>query len=91
VKRRDAKLVRRKQGEASLPYSDSEPSEVDEVYWIYAERKKGEYPKSTARSGKWLIFVEREKVDDVWFKIKRPWRREDWEAAQKYQLQNRTR
>ena len=44
---------------------------VDEVYWIYAEGKKGEYPKPTARSGKWLIFFEREKVDDVWFKIKK--------------------
>lgn len=38
----------------SSPYGDAKPSETIMVYWIYAERKKGRYPKATQRSGKWL-------------------------------------
>ena len=53
-----------------MPYSDAKPSEVTDVYWIYAERKKGKYPKPTSRSGKWLIFVDPKNVDEVWAKIK---------------------
>lgn len=53
-----------------MPYSDAKPSEVTDVYWIYAMRKKGKYPKSTPRSGKWLIFVVHENVNEVWAKIK---------------------
>lgn len=52
-------------------YSNAKPSEVTDVYWIYAERRKGKYPKPTPRSGKWLIFVDPEDVDEVWAKIKR--------------------
>ncbi|MEM2100289.1 MAG: DUF1917 domain-containing protein [Thermoproteota archaeon] len=63
--------LKKKQRETSLPYSDSRPSEVSEVYWIYAVRRKGKYPEPTVRSGKWLIFVERENVDEVWFKVKK--------------------
>ena len=58
------------QREMSLPSSDVKPSEVTDVYWIYAERKKGKYPKPTSRSGKWLIFVDPKNVDEVWAKIK---------------------
>jgi hypothetical protein len=46
------------------------PSGVTDVYWLYAERKKGKYPKPR-RSGKWLIFVDPENVDEVWAKIKK--------------------
>src|SRR3989344_3916595 len=46
------------------------PSDVNDVYWIYAERKVGKYPESTASSGKWLIFVNPERLDTVWRKIK---------------------
>ncbi len=56
--------------DVSSPYSDAKPSEVTDVYWIYAMRKKGKYPKSTPRSGKWLIFVDPENVNEVWAKIK---------------------
>lgn len=59
------------QKEISLPYSDCNPSEVTDVYWIYAAKKKGDYPKSSARSGKWLIFVDIKNVDAVWTKIKK--------------------
>ena len=47
------------------------PSTEKRVYWIYAFRKKGRYPRSTARSGKWLIFVYKKNVDVVWEKIRR--------------------
>ena len=63
--------IKAKQREISLPYSEAKPSEVSDVYWIYAKRERGEYPKSTQRSGKWLIFVYDKKVNDVWAKIKK--------------------
>lgn len=44
---------------------------MTEVYWIYAIRKKGDYPKRTTRSGKWLIFINKKDVDEVWAKIKK--------------------
>jgi len=46
------------------------PSQVDDIPWIYAERKKGEYPEQTENSGKWLIYVWEHNVDLVWDKIK---------------------
>jgi len=64
-------LIKARQRKTSLPYSDAKPSEVTEVYWIYSIRRKGEYPKSTVRSGKWLIFVDKEDVDEIWAKIKK--------------------
>jgi hypothetical protein len=64
-------IIKARQRKISLPYSDANPSEVTEVYWIYSIRKKGEYPKPTVRSGKWLIFVDKKDVDEVWAKIKK--------------------
>jgi len=64
-------LIKKRQRRISLPYSNAKPSEVTEVYWIYSIRKKGEYPKPTVRSGKWLIFVDKKDVDEVWAKIKK--------------------
>ena len=51
--------------------ADAKPSEVTDVYWIYAERKKGDYPAPTPRSGKWLIFLDNRDVDEAWAKIKK--------------------
>jgi len=59
------------QREISSSYSDAKPSEVTDVYWIYAKREKGRYPKPTIKSGKWLIFVDPKNVDEVWAKIKK--------------------
>jgi len=66
-------LVKGKKGqrEVSSPYSGAKPSEVADVYWIYAWSKKGEYPKPTPRSGKCLVFVDIKNVDEVWAKIKK--------------------
>lgn len=57
--------------ETPLPPSDAKPSEITDIYWIYAVREKGSYPKPTQRSGKWLIFVDVKDVDRVWAKIKK--------------------
>ena len=51
-------------------YEDSRPSQVSEVYWIYARRKKGEYHNPTIRSGKWLLYVPLAHVDQAWKQIK---------------------
>ena len=51
--------------------ADAKPSEVTDIYWIYANRKKGEYPEPTPRNGKWLVFVNEKDVDEVWAKIKK--------------------
>jgi hypothetical protein len=52
-------------------YQESNPSKVVEVHWIYAQRKRGSYPKGTSRSGKWLLFVPSRNVDEIWSKIKK--------------------
>jgi hypothetical protein len=49
---------------------DAKPSQITDVYWVGAERKVGEYPDDTERSGKWMIFVSVADVDEVWAKIK---------------------
>ena len=58
------------QMELAQQYAEANPSEVTEAYWLYAIRQKGTYPRPTPRSGKWLIFVDRNEVDTVWATIK---------------------
>ena len=57
--------------ELPLSHPDVKPSEVRDVYWLYAKRKKGNYPAHTTRGGKWLIFVHVKEIDEVWRKIKK--------------------
>ncbi|MHA2364511.1 MAG: putative phosphothreonine lyase domain-containing protein [Candidatus Hodarchaeales archaeon] len=52
-------------------YLDKPPSKVTDIYWIYSHRKEGTYPKSTPRSGKWMIFASVDKIDNIWYKIKK--------------------
>ncbi len=47
------------------------PSEVSDVYWLYADRKTGHYPRTTPQSGKWLIWVPEKAIDEVWDRIRR--------------------
>jgi hypothetical protein len=47
------------------------PSETMDVYWLFAERQKGQYPIHSDRGGKWLIFAPQTDVDLLWKKIKR--------------------
>lgn len=65
------KSIKAKQRATCLPDSECKPSEVTDTYWIDAIRKKGKYPKTTQRSGKWLVFVDAKNVDKVWAKIKK--------------------
>lgn len=71
IKPNEHETIKMMYREASLLYSEAKPSEVTEVYWIRAERKKGKYPESNPNSGKWLVFVDEEDVDEVWVKIKK--------------------
>jgi hypothetical protein len=70
-KKQSHEIIKARQREISLPYSNAKPSEVTDVYWIYAVRRKGKYPKPTVKSGKWIIFVNPQNVDEVWTKIKK--------------------
>ena len=46
------------------------PSKEKDIYWITAEREKGDYPMPNKNSGKWLVFEHINKIDEVWEKIK---------------------
>ena len=71
VLKRDKDSIHIHQVEIAENFKDSKPSTVNQVYWIYAKREKGKYPKPTGSSGKWLIYVSSEDVDKVWDKIKK--------------------
>jgi hypothetical protein len=47
------------------------PSTHNRGYWIFADRRAGEYPEGTERRGKWMVFVPVARVDDWWARIKR--------------------
>ncbi len=49
---------------------DPKPSQITKSYWLFAERKVGQYSEHTEHGGKWLIFVPVEKIDEVWARIK---------------------
>ncbi|WP_051690500.1 putative phosphothreonine lyase domain-containg protein [Acidithiobacillus thiooxidans] len=49
---------------------NKKPSEVTDSYWLFARREKGEYPRHTQNTGKWLVFVPLLQVDQVWEQIK---------------------
>lgn len=58
------------QAQIAAQFSESNPSEVSEVRWIYAIRAQGNYPAATEQSGKWLVFAPWNEIDEVWKKIK---------------------
>jgi len=47
-------------------YARYHPSEVTQISWLYIKRQQGEYPATTPRSGKWLIPLRPQKLDEVW-------------------------
>jgi hypothetical protein len=53
-----------------LPIDEQRPSQVQNCYWLVAERRVGSYPSSTPNCGKWLVFVPVASVDRVWQTIK---------------------
>lgn len=63
-------VIKQHQRDQSSRFADCKPSEVTDVYWIYGTRKQGQYPKATIRSGKLLVPVPIEKLDETWASIK---------------------
>jgi hypothetical protein len=56
---------------SELPADRNEkPSQVTDAFWLFAERKVGEYPAHTERGGKWLVFLPPSQIDEVWAKVK---------------------
>lgn len=55
--------------DAAECFADCNPSEVTEVYWLYAKNESTEYPQATPNSGKWLVFVDAKEIDRVWSTI----------------------
>lgn len=54
---------------ASTVPSSAMPSTETRLPWIHAQRLVDSYPEGTERCGKWLVFVPRSQVDEVWTKI----------------------
>ncbi len=46
----------------SEPYTECRPSNVTDIPWLYIKRKRGEYPATTPKSGKWLIPLREAKL-----------------------------
>ena len=54
----------------AVPFAETKPSTVSEVYWIYSTRREVGYPKPTERSGKWILTGDAARIDEVWAKVK---------------------
>ena len=46
------------------------PSEVDDVHWIYMYSEIDNYHIQKGNSGKWLIFEHINEIDNLWIKIR---------------------
>jgi activator of 2-hydroxyglutaryl-CoA dehydratase len=70
----------------AMDYEEKPSEHIEDCYWIFASSpaykeevrkiykqpimKKGMVKKSESKTGKWLIFVNRKNIDEVWQKIK---------------------
>ncbi len=52
------------------PFAECRPSGVTTIPWLYIKRKQGKYPATTPKSGKWLLPLRPEKLDEVWPSVK---------------------
>lgn len=55
--------------EESCTVSDI-PSKNTSSFWLETKRKIGYYPADTNRSGKWLVFMDKTRIDEIWQLIK---------------------
>ncbi len=65
--------IREQQIKKAKPYCHHKPTDESvRSEWIYALRLENldTYPQDNENSGKWLIFVLPENVDEIWAKIK---------------------
>lgn len=60
----------RRKNDSSPSICNENPSQVMNVYWLFAERKQGKYPPHSENGGKWLIFAPIARIDNMWSKIK---------------------
>ena len=60
----------RRKNDSSPSICNENPSQIMNVYWLFAERKQESYLQTSENSGKWLIFVPIAQVDNIWSKIK---------------------
>ena len=60
----------KKQEEFSKKNEEKNPSEETEFFWIVSTNNNIDYPLDTPQSGKWLIFVHKSQIDQVWKKVK---------------------
>jgi hypothetical protein len=58
-------------GKSRVASDNRKPSTIADSFWLYAFRKKGTYPKVSDNSGKWLMFMPLDQLDELWEKIKR--------------------
>jgi hypothetical protein len=49
--------------------SAEKPSQVTDAYWVYAHGP-GRAETDTRRRGKWLLFVQNERIDEWWARVK---------------------
>jgi len=70
LKDRHDKIIRN-QKQISNGYSNKKPSMTKDIYWIYSSNNLDNYPDTTERSGKWLIFEHISTIDDLWIKIQK--------------------
>ncbi len=60
-----------KAGKMNADRRRQRPLKMADAFWIVAGSRAREYPSSTPRSGKWLLFVSRSEVDEIWEKVRR--------------------
>jgi hypothetical protein len=47
-----------------------QPMSITEHYWVYA-RCKGRIAKPSERSGKWLVFIDKSRAEEMWDRLAR--------------------
>lgn len=52
------------------PFTDALPSTVSDIFWVRVNREVGDYPRSTERCGKWMVFIPNDRHDEVWARIR---------------------
>ena len=51
-------------------YEDKKPTEVFDIPYLIVRNREIDYPKDTEDAGKWLIFEDEDKIDQLWRVIK---------------------
>lgn len=68
--RSDESGTHRPQGKIQAPRPPRTPSRIMDANWVHATAETDQKP-TTVRSGKWLIFVPLDELDDAWAKVEK--------------------